>query len=165
VVGGEFQGYEFVSFQLRWLESVVVVNEKKYTSRHVVCLRLPRELPTLSMEPESLMKKARTVINDRRITFESAEFNKQWRVLSADPRFASEVIHPRFMEWAMGAAVTGATYEFLGNELACTLDDKMRAEKIVPTLTVAAQLLEQVPAAVWETFGTVDGQTGTLTGR
>jgi hypothetical protein len=60
--------------------------------------RLPVPLPRLDLLPEDAGTKLLSVFAGGDINFESAEFNRKWRVQSADRKFAIDVVDPRMME-------------------------------------------------------------------
>jgi len=75
----------------------------------VVCgFVLPFALPSLSMNGRRVGEKVR---------FESTDFNSAFTVRTDNPRFASDVTHPRMMEWLLatrpyGWSVTGSVVDF-----------------------------------------------------
>ncbi|HEX5336076.1 MAG TPA: hypothetical protein VFW55_09355 [Propionicimonas sp.] len=63
---------------------------------------LPFDLPGLSVNGRRLGEK---------VAFESAEFNRAFTVRAEDPKFASDVIHPRTMEWLLATNPRGWTVQ------------------------------------------------------
>lgn len=61
---------------------------------------LPFELPGLSVNGRRLGDK---------VAFESVDFNRAFTVRAEDPRFASDVLHPRTMEWLLATNPRGWT--------------------------------------------------------
>ena len=69
-------------------------------SEAVCGFQLPFDLPDLSLNGRRLGHK---------VAFESDDFNRAFRVRAEDPRFASDVFHPRTMEWLLAADPRGWT--------------------------------------------------------
>lgn len=63
---------------------------------------LPFDFPALSVNGSRVGEKVR---------FESSDFNAAFTVRTADPKFASDVIHPRMMEWLLARRPTGWTLQ------------------------------------------------------
>ena len=61
---------------------------------------LPFDLPGLSVNGRRLGDK---------VAFESDDFNRAFKVRAEDPRFASDVVHPRTMAWLLAAEPCGWT--------------------------------------------------------
>jgi hypothetical protein len=62
----------------------------------VVSLKLPMSLPLLELQPQSLA--GGTSVTVPNVTLESEAFDRQFWVHAADPKFASDVLHPRLMQ-------------------------------------------------------------------
>ena len=67
-------------------------------SEIVTAVRMPFSFPLISVGGGWGGKKVR---------FESEEFNERFTVRTDDPKFASDVIHPRTMEFSDGEAAAG----------------------------------------------------------
>jgi hypothetical protein len=63
---------------------------------------LPFDLPGLSVNGRRLGHK---------VAFESEAFNRAFTVRAEDPKFASDVIHPRTMEWLLSTVTRGWTVQ------------------------------------------------------
>lgn len=71
-------------------------------SEHVCGFQLPFSLPGLSVNGRRLGAK---------VAFESDSFNRAYKVRTEDPKFASDVIHPRTMEWLVATGPRGWTVQ------------------------------------------------------
>jgi hypothetical protein len=102
---------------------------------------LPFALPGLSVNGRRL---------GRKVAFESTAFNKAFTVRAEDPKFASDVIHPRMMEWLLatdpiGWSVSGQVVVFeVGRH------DTLVVDACEATLR---GWLARVPGFVWEDLG------------
>ncbi|WP_094404782.1 hypothetical protein [Enemella evansiae] len=88
----------------------------------------------------------------RPITFESAAFNRRFKVRGDDPRFCHDVIHPRMMEFLMARGapafdIDGGVYR---------TDFAYSHEAIDHHLEFLRQFLSWVPSFVWENIGHPD---------
>ena len=72
-------------------------NEQFYFSAVIAESHAP--LKTLGIRPEKILDKVADSLGFRDIEFESAEFNRMFRVGSPDKRWAHDVLHPRVMEF------------------------------------------------------------------
>ena len=119
VVRGDNGGLPVEAFIHRWktqhtetsTDSQGKTTTRTVTEEHsevVAAVGLPFELPLLSVNGPRAGKKVR---------FESEEFNDAFTVRTDDPKFASDVIHPRTMEYLMrtqppGFAINGSLMRF-----------------------------------------------------
>src|SRR4051794_15361456 len=74
------------------------------SSRHysLVVLGIGAKCPRVSIERQGLPATLVEHLGLQDIQFESEEFNRQFRVRSADARFATKLIDPRMMDWLLG---------------------------------------------------------------
>ena len=77
------------------------------------------------------------------IAFESAEFSRTFRVRTLDRKFASDVCHPRMMEFLL--ANQDLTIEIRGPALAVLFEDWLRPEKIEHNLTRLVEIRKLLP--------------------
>lgn len=116
-----------------------------YTANHqeaVLGFTLPFALPALS-------------VNGRRVgsrsQFESTAFNDAFKVRAEDPKFASDVIHPRTMEWLLanppvaGWTIDGAVIDFNVESLDGFVLDSCE--------TTLRGFLARIPRFVWADKG------------
>jgi hypothetical protein len=148
LVRGDNDGLPLEAFIHRWKTQRTETStdsEGKTTTRTVTedhsevvaAVGLPFELPLLSVNGPW---------NGKKVRFESEEFNKAFTVRTDEPKFASDVIHPRTMEYLMrvqppGFVINGALLRFEVSEH--------------DTVTIgicadfAHEFLSRVPSFVW----------------
>ena len=85
-----------------------------------------------------------------RVRFESEEFNQRFKVRTASPKLAYDVIHPRTMEFLMAAEPPGIQME--GN-LMRFLVSSHDTETLGYCADFAHDFLARVPGFVWEDLG------------
>ncbi len=111
LVRGLRDGIRMDAFEHHWttLETRTVTDgeghtrTETYTEHHreVICgFTLPYELPTISVNGARYGDKVR---------FESSDFNDAFTVRAENPKWASDVIHPRMMEWLLATRPPGWT--------------------------------------------------------
>ncbi len=82
-----------------------------------------------------------------RVRFESAQFNDAFTVRTADPKFASDVIHPRTMEWLLARRPRGWTV--LGQVVSFEVE-KHDLLIVDDCAEVLRGWLGRIPRFVWE---------------
>ena len=107
-------------------------------SEILTAIMMPFSFPLISVDGGGGGKKVR---------FESEEFNDRFTVRTDDPKFASDVIHPRTMEFLMAVQPPGFRIE--GNVMRF-LPDKHDTQLIGFCADFAHELLSRVPSFVWK---------------
>ena len=85
----------------------------------------------------------------KKVRFESEEFNDRFTVRTENPKFASDVIHPRTMEFLMAVQPPGFRIE--GNGMRFSVD-KHDTELIGFCADFAHEFFARVPSFVWKDF-------------
>jgi len=67
----------------------------------VVCARLPVNLPSLHLSPESFLHRVECKLCVHELTMECREFNDQYFVRAANAREAFDILHPRAIEYLL----------------------------------------------------------------
>ena len=83
----------------------------------------------------------------KRVRFESEEFNDRFAVRTDNPKFASDVLHPRTMEFLMAAQPPGFRIE--GNGMRFSVD-KHDTQLIGCCADFAHEFFGRVPSFVWK---------------
>ena len=107
-------------------------------SEILTAIMMPFSFPLISVDGGGGGKKVR---------FESEEFNDRFTVRTDDPKFASDVIHPRTMEFLMAVQPPGFRIE--GNVMRFS-PDKHDTQLIGFCADFAHELLSRVPSFVWK---------------
>lgn len=68
---------------------------------HLIAVELPVRLPELSIGREVVVGDGTIEPGMVRVEVESEAFNRRFRVVGADERYASAMLHPRMMEWLL----------------------------------------------------------------
>ena len=102
---------------------------------------LPFALPDLSVNGRRI---------GRKVAFESETFNQVFTVRTEEPKFASDVIHPRTMEWLLATSYRGWTVQ--GNAVVFEVEkhDHLLIDLCEATLR---GWLGRIPRFVWADLG------------
>jgi hypothetical protein len=102
---------------------------------------LPFDLPGLSVNGRRLGHK---------VAFESEAFNRAFTVRTDDPKFASDVIHPRTMEWLLATTTRGWTVQQRVVVFEVEKHDQLLVDACEATLR---GWLGRIPRFVWADHG------------
>jgi hypothetical protein len=149
VIRGSNDGLPIEAFIHRWktqrTETYTDSNGRTQTrtvtenhSEVVTAIMMPFTFPMLSVGGGWGGKKVR---------FESEEFNDRFTVRTENPKFASDVIHPRTMEFLMAAQPPG--FRIAGNGMRFSVD-KHDTELIGFCADFAHEFFGRVPSFVWK---------------
>lgn len=126
---------------------------------HVLVMTLPVPLPTLQLTPDGLGTRMAAAFGGQDIEFESADFNREWRVQCADLKFAHDVVHPRLMERLLAADAWGSSLRISGTDLLSWEPEvswgpeSAFLDRIAPRLALMSSLVDAVPRHVWQEHG------------
>ncbi len=151
VVTGRFAGRQAISFAYRY-----TTGSGKSSSTHtfhVVATLLPAYLPTLELTAEGVGAKLAKAFGGQDIQFESEDFNRAWRVVARDMKFAHDVVHPRLMERLLRADARGMSIRIEGSDILCWTSGTQRLEAIAGRLQVLGAVVDAVPRYVWQDHG------------
>ena len=149
VIRGSNDGLPIEAFIHRWktqrtetyTDSNGHTRTRTVTENHsevVTAIMMPFSFPMLSVGGGWGGKKVR---------FESEEFNDRFTVRTDNPKFASDVIHPRTMEFLMAAQPPG--FRIAGNGMRFSVD-KHDTELIGFCADFAHEFFGRVPSFVWK---------------
>ena len=102
---------------------------------------LPFSLPGLAVNGRWL---------GRKVAFESTDFNRVFKVRAEDPKFASDVIHPRTMEWLLAVRPRGWTVSGRVVVFEVEAHDLLIVDECE---TVLRGWLGRIPRFVWADLG------------
>jgi hypothetical protein len=125
VMHGPHSGYALTVFDYTFATTGGKGNNY-YWSAFVMELRA--NFPDLTISPESAGSRLMEIFGGPHITFESVAFSHNFRVQSADKKFATEVCHPKMMEYLL--TNRDLTIEINGPILALIFEDWLRPETV-----------------------------------
>jgi hypothetical protein len=111
-------------------------------------VRLPVATPGLELRGEHVFDKFAAFFGFADLEFESAEFNRRFHVAATDKRFASDLVHPRMMEFLLAAP----EYDLLiaDGALLVMHSGTWEPEEFVAARGFVAGLLERWPPFLWD---------------
>lgn len=152
VVRGANDGLPLEAFVHRWqttrtetsTDSQGRTSTRTVTDQHsenVMAVTLPASLPQLSVNGGW---------GGKRVKFELEQFNEQFAVRTDSPKFASDVIHPRMMEYLTWARPPGFRIDGSVMQFAIPAHDTLL---IGQCADFAHEFLARVPSFVWDNLG------------
>ncbi len=154
VLVGRWQGRPAVSFTFAWVtDHGTDANGNQNTTTHeahVVALTLPGALPFLDLSREGFGAKVAKLFGGQDIQFESEEFNREWRVMSHDEKFAFDVLVPRTMEWLMQPTVAGNNLRIDRDAILTWREGRTNVNDIGVRLALLSGLVSRIPDFVWQ---------------
>ncbi|HEX2144617.1 MAG TPA: hypothetical protein VHG10_08930 [Glycomyces sp.] len=120
--------------------------ESQTHNYQVVAISLPAARPILDVGHENALTRR----FDKDIEFENQAFNDKFKIESASPRFAYDVIHPRTMEWMLADPRAHVTrWRFEGSWLMTFRKGSLNVNEVFYFADFLHQVLAQVPKHVW----------------
>ena len=154
VLTGQYDGRWFVAFDYVYYTTETRHDAQGHSSSHeeshtygVVALDVGAAFPPLQVSPEGMFGRMIGRLTNRDIELESEDFNRAFTVTCPDRKFASDVLHPRMMEYLL--AHPGTHFRFAGRWLLQVEAGQAPLELVEPRLRVIDGVLDNVPEFVW----------------
>src|SRR4051794_33391994 len=149
VLYGTHGGRDLVSFDYTYKTQT---SDGKTTTTHthtfsVLALRMGVPMPPLTVDPENLLARFVSRISGSDIDLESEQFNRTFTVTCPDRRFASDVLHPRMMEYLLQHRHVG--WRFDQDSMLVVASGRRTPEQIDATIAVMDGITALVPEFVW----------------
>lgn len=154
VVVGQFQNRPVIAFDYSYQTHSTDSEGHRQTTTHeynIISVGLPVPLPVLQVSRESLFSKVGRAIGIRDIEFENEEFNRTFNVHCKDRKFASDLLHPRMMQWLLDSK--GPAWRIDRSNLLCWESGNVSPEVIDQQLGYLSAIADQVPRFVWQDHG------------
>jgi hypothetical protein len=124
----------------------------KTTHRYAVCaVTLPTWLPALTLTPESVLTRLGNAVTGADVELESEDFNRRYRVLSPDRKFACDVLPPRTMEMLLARPTLHFRIE--GRDVLCWESGGTTPATLLPRLATLTDFVAGIPDFVWHDYG------------
>lgn len=118
------------------------------THRFAVCaLGLPATVPALELTAENVLTRLGGAIGFPDLELESEDFNRRYRVGTADARFAYDVLHPRTMAALLARPVCNVRMH--GDAVVSWDSGRQTPEHLLAVLDHLCLLVDGVPDWVW----------------
>ncbi len=105
-------------------------------------------LPTLTVDPENFLERFVGRLTNSDIDLELEDFNRAFTVTCADRKFASDVLHPRMMEFLLQHRDVG--WRFERDSMIVVASGQRSIPEIDATLALMDQIAEHIPEFVWK---------------
>jgi hypothetical protein len=152
VVTGVFQGRQCAHFTRRFAqkrrgtsasEDVTVTQEFRISS-----VELGADYPTIDILPEDVVALAAKLVGGMDVDFESAEFNRRWRVKGGDARYVHDMITPRVMDRLVQDDARGMALRIEGRHLMTWRAGRTGTEDLATTFSVLTSVAAVLPPHV-----------------
>jgi len=154
VLTGQYDGRRFVAFDYVYYTTETSTDSQGHTHTSeqshnygVVALDLGATVPPLQVTPEGMFSRMVGRLTNRDIELESEDFNRAFTVTCPDRKFASDVLHPRMMEYLLQHRDSDFRFD---RTWALSVDTgQSPIELVEPRLKVIDGVLDNVPDFVW----------------
>lgn len=153
IVRGLYDGRKFIAFDY-WYSTLESSGKSVRTERHpysIIAISTQAVLPRLSVVPEGMFSRFVGRITGSDIELESEQFNRAFTVRCEDRKFATDVLHPRMMEFLLTVPHVGWTLRN-GSLMIATPGQHDRAH-LDGAMAVIDAILDLVPGFVWSSYG------------
>lgn len=155
ITGTADGGLPMVAFDYRYKETTTDSkgNSSTTTYRFAVCVvRLPCQLPDLYVGNENFLTRIGSAIGIEDIEFESDDFNRAFRVKSDNPKFASDLLHPRMMELLL-ARGRGIEWRLRGWDMLTWRKGRLTIPDLLERTSLLCRIVQGIPTFVWKDRG------------
>ncbi len=158
VLTGAYDGRPFVAFDYRYSTTETSTDAQGHTQTHtevhpysVLGLHAGASFPDLSVTPEGFFGRMVGRLTNTDIELESEAFNRAFTVTSPDRKFATDVLHPRMMEYLLQIPDRG--WMFREGWLLAVRPGRHSVEQMDGRLGDLDGILDRIPDFVWKSGG------------
>ena len=127
-------------------------HQRNYHRFSVVLTDIALWLPAVRIEHESVLTRLGHHLGFGDIEFESEDFNRRFRVSSADREFAFKLIDARLMAWLLRTAGDHC-YEVGGGQV-LAYTGKRAPPELTTVFLASTAFVDHIPRLVWSEYGT-----------
>ncbi|MFN8196254.1 MAG: DUF3137 domain-containing protein [Nocardioidaceae bacterium] len=154
VLSGQYDGRPFVAFDYTYYTTEHSTDsEGRSTSREVshsffvAAIDVGASFPALEVNPEGFFSRVIGRLTNRDIELESEDFNRAFTVTCPDRKFASDVLHPRMMEFLLQHR--DSAFRFDRRYILTVRAGQASIPEVDASLVLIDAILDQVPEFVW----------------
>ncbi|GIG54007.1 hypothetical protein [Demequina activiva] len=149
LIRGEFGGVRCATFAHVYEETSGHSGEQSVPIAHqVVMAELPVALPRIDIVPEAVGQQVLQLLGGTDVEVESYEFNRRWRVITADPRYARAVLDPRMIDRLIADDADGLMLRIEGGAVYTWQPGRQGADALARRLAVVTGVARRVPQHV-----------------
>ena len=155
LTGTAANGWPLLAFDYRYTESSSDAKGNRSTTTYnfaVCAMRLPCAMPGLHVGKENMLTRIGSVMGFADIEFESDDFNRAFRVRCDDPKFASDLLHPRAMEMLLQYG-RGTEWRFEGADMISWRSGRTDLPDVLQRGDLMCRVMNSVPTFVWKDRG------------
>jgi hypothetical protein len=144
VLTGTWNGRPAVAFDYSYKTRSSGENASTHTHHlGIVCVHSGMNMPSLSVLPEGALTRTIGRLRGDDIQLESEDFNRAFRVTSDNARFATDVLHPRMMQFLLSHGREGL--RLVGGQAIWVHGGRFKPPDLPPALAYLGAILDQVP--------------------
>jgi hypothetical protein len=150
ILAGDNAGSPMVAFDYVYETHSTDSKGNRSTTHHrfAVCsLQMRAPLPGLQLTPESAFSRLAGHLGFGDVELESEDFNRRYRVTARDPKFASDVLHPRTM--ALLLSRPALNLRLLDVEALSWESGRLQPADLLARLSTMHAVLDGIPSFVW----------------
>lgn len=154
VLTGAYDTRPFVAFDYKYdTTETSTDSEGRTTTREVshhfsvAAIDVGAAFPPLEVTPEGFFSRMVGRLTNRDIELESEDFNRAFTVTCPDRKFASDILHPRMMEFLLTRP--DAAFRFDRRFILTVRNGHASIAEVEASLALVDAVLDQVPEFVW----------------
>lgn len=154
ILQGQYDGRGFVAFDFVYHTTETSTDSNGHSSSReeshnygVVALDVGATFPALQVTPEGMFSRMIGRLTNRDIELESEDFNRAFTVVCPDRKFASDVLHPRMMEFLLEHR--DSSFRFDRTWILSVENGHTDIDEVEPRLALIDTVADNVPDFVW----------------
>jgi len=158
VLQGAFDGRDFVAFDFVYHTTETSHGPNNTTSTReqshafsIIALSTGASFPRLRVTPEGLVGRFLGRLTNTDIELESEEFNRAFTVNCEDRKFATDVLHPRMMEYLL--TMPDVAWDLRDGFLVIAEPGRHSVAQLDGSLKASDGILDLIPEFVWKAAG------------
>lgn len=120
----------------------------------IIALSTVATFPHLRVSPEGMVKRFFGRLTNSDIELESEDFNRAFTVNCEDRKFATDVLHPRMMEYLL--TLRELSWDLRDASLVVATPGRHSVAQLDGSLTAIDGILDRIPDFVWKAAGITD---------
>lgn len=150
VISGVFQGRRCVQFTHKFAERSEDGDVRQ--EFQITAVELGARYPTVDVLPDDLLAKAAKLVGGMDVDFESAAFNRRWRVKGPDARYVHDMITPRVMDRLLKDDASGFALRIEGPYVFAWRAGRLPTDKLAAMVGLLTSVAKALPPHVERTL-------------
>jgi hypothetical protein len=151
VLGADRRGHRVLAYEYTYTTTSHNGQSSTTTTHHhsIVAVATPRT-PVLEVRTEHFGHTLLGLLGVHDLQVGERTFDDTFRIAAQDDAFALAVLSPQLRAWLLEGVEERVPFRFTGEYLLCWSSGKLDPEAVVTDADTLIDLLERVPAQVWE---------------